>query len=91
MYEIPTTINIRGKEFQIRNNGDYRMVLDCFMALQDVELSKQERLFAGLLIFYQDINSLEDLVKFPDLSEAVSQMYNFFNCGQTQGVGRNVN
>ena len=91
MYEIPTKLTIEGKEFQIRNNGDYRMVLDCFKALQDAELSKQERLFASLIIFYSEINSLEDLEKFPDLSEAVTQMYYFFNCGQTQEIGRNVN
>ena len=91
MYEIPTKIIIEGTEFQIRNGGDYRMVLDCFNALQDAELSKQERLFASLIIFYQDINSLEDISKFPDLSEAVSKMYEFFNCGQMQSVGKNVN
>jgi len=91
MYEIPTKLTIEGKEFQIRNNGDYRMVLDCFRALQDADLNKQERLFASLIIFYSDINSLEDLEKFSDLSEAVSQMYQFFNCGQTQEIGRNVN
>lgn len=91
MYEIPTKITIQGTDFQIRNGGDYRMVLDCFNALQDVELSKQERLFASLIIFYEDINDIEDIVKFPDISEAVSKMYNFFNCGQSQSVGRNVN
>ena len=91
MYEIPTKLTIEGKEFQIRNNGDYRMVLDCFRALQDADLNKQERLFASLIIFYSDINSLEALEKFSDLSEAVSQMYQFFNCGQTQEIGRNVN
>lgn len=91
MYEIPTKIKIDGEEFQIRNNGDYRMVLDCFIALQDAELSKQERLFASLVIFYQDINSLDDFYKFPDLTEAVSEMYKFFNCGQTQGIGKRVN
>ena len=90
MYEIPTKININGTEFQIRNNGDYRMVLDCFSALQDAELTKQERLFVSLIIFYQDINSLEDISKFPDLESAVSEMYNFFNCGHTQEVGKRV-
>ena len=54
MYEIPTTIELDGKEFNIRNNGDYRTILDCFNALQDAELNKQERLFASLIIFYQD-------------------------------------
>lgn len=91
MYEIPTSINIEGTEFQIRNNGDYRMVLDCFNALQDADLTKQERLLAGLIIFYKDINDLEDLEKFPDIEKAVSEMYTFFNCGQVQNVGNKIN
>lgn len=90
MYEIPTKITIDGTEFQIRNNGDYRMVLDCFGALQDAEMTEEERLFASLIIFYEDINSLEDLNKLPDLKSAVSEMYNFFNCAQAQGVGKRV-
>ena len=91
MYEIPTSVKIEDTVFQIRNNGDYRMVLDCFNALQDAELTKQERLFVSLIIFYEDINSLEDFEKFPNIEDAVSEMYNFFNCGQVQGIGKNVN
>ena len=90
MYEIPTKIILNGEEFQIRNNGDYRMVLDCFEALQDTELSMLGRLFASLIIFYEDINSIEDVNKFPDLNEAVIQMYNFFNCNQPQSMGKKV-
>lgn len=91
MYEIPTVIKIDGEEYRIRNDGDYRMVLDCFSALQDAELTSQERLFACLVIFYADINSLEDINKFNDLEKAITEMYKFFNCGQSQGVGRKVN
>lgn len=90
MYEIPTTITIDGKEYRIRNNGDYRMVLDCFMALQDTELTLTERIFASLVIFYADINSLDDIDNITDLNEAVNKMYEFFNCGQPQGVGRSL-
>ena len=60
MYEIPTKVNIGGTEYQIRNNGDYRMVLDCFGALQDASLNSNERLFCSLIIFYEDINSIAD-------------------------------
>lgn len=92
MYEIPTKINLNGEEFQIRNNGDYRMVLDCFGALQDTELPIQNRLFVSLIIFYEDINSIEDIIeKLSDVNEAVSKMYDFFNCGQTQSMGKKVN
>lgn len=90
MYDIPTTIELQGTEFNIRNNGDYRVILDCFMALEDAELTKQERLFASLIIFYEDMNSVEDLYKLPNLEEAIKEMYKFFNCGSTKS-GRYVN
>ena len=90
MYDIPTTVEINGKQFQIRNNGDYRMVLDCFLALQDVELSQQERLFASLIIFYQDLNAIEDVAIFDDVETAVLEMYKFFNCGN-ESMGKKTN
>lgn len=90
MYEIPTTINLSGETFKIRNDGDFRMVLDCFAALDDETLTKQERLLASLIIFYDGMNELEDLDRFPDIQEAVKEMYNFFNCGgQTADNSRN--
>lgn len=90
MYEIPTKIIIEGEEFPIRNNGDYRMVLDCFKALQDADLNPKERVFCSLLIFYDGINSIADINRFPDLEIAVKEMYNFFNCGEEQAVGKNM-
>lgn len=90
MYEIPTKIFIEGEEFPIRNNGDYRMVLDCFKALQDAELNPKERVFCSLLIFYENINSIADINKFPDLETAIREMYNFFNCGKDQSVGKRM-
>lgn len=89
MYEIPTTIEIGEREFHIRNNGDYRMVLDCFAALNDVELSKQERLFASLIIFYDDFNDLEDIDIVEDIEELVQKMYDFFSCGGDSGSRSN--
>lgn len=53
MYEIPTHIEVNKQSYPIRNKGDYRMVLDCFVALNDEELSHDERIYAALLIFYE--------------------------------------
>lgn len=89
MFEIPVSIEIGGKQLSIRNKGDYRMVLDCFAALNDVELEKEERVYCALIIFYENFNSLEDLMAYPNLNEAVKQMYWFFNCGDNVGVGAN--
>lgn len=88
MYSIPTSVDIDGKKFTIRNNGDYRVILDCFSALNDAELSKQERLLASLIIFYEDLNSTEDIGMLGDVEQAVKEMYKFFNCGSTNDYGK---
>lgn len=83
MFNIPISIKIGETEYKIRNNGDYRTILDCFAALNDEELTKEERLFASLIIFYEDLESPDDVVTvFGDnLTDAVNEMYNFFACG----------
>jgi len=90
MYTIPTSIDIDGKQFKIRNNGDYRMVLDCFSALNDAELNTEERLFAGLIIFYEDLNDLADIQSIPNLETAITEMFKFFNCGSAGENARKV-
>lgn len=89
MYEIPTSITVDGREFKIRNNGDFRVILDCFQALADVELSARERLLASLIIFYEDFDVIENYDNI-DLEKLVSGMYNFFNCG-SDNVGTQSN
>ena len=91
MYEIPTTITVGSTEYRIRNRGDYRMVLDCFSALQDASLNSNERLFCSLIIFYEDINCIADINKFEDLEEAATKMFDFFNCGRSQSIGKKMN
>ena len=83
MYELPVSITLSGKLHKIRNNGDFRIVLDCFSALEDVELSAQERLFASLIIFYDELETIDDIytVLGDDLEQAVTEMYSFFNGG----------
>lgn len=91
MYSLPTSIEIENREYAITNNGDFRMVLDCFTALQDETLEKEERVLAALIIFYKDINSIEDvLINFANLQEPVIKMYEFFQCGEGENVGANV-
>lgn len=92
MFEIPTTINVDGIEYSIRNNGDFRMVLDCFLALGDEDLNQQERLFASLIIFYENFNSIEDIYnQTQNIEELVRKMYDFFNCGSATPLGTKTN
>ena len=89
MYELPTTVTVNDNIYTIRNNGDYRMVLDCFQVLNDVELSEKERLFAFLIIFYEDFNTLEDVLLTDDetIKSLVDNAFLFFNCGQEHVAG----
>ncbi|MBR3644998.1 MAG: hypothetical protein IKN54_01135 [Lachnospiraceae bacterium] len=91
MYDIPTSIQVDGEEYTIRNRGDYRVILDCFAALEDSELNEQERLWACLIIFLEDCNDIEDVAQLDNIPEIVNQMYLFFNCGTESGVGKKVN
>lgn len=83
MYEIPITVEVNGQSYAIRNKGDFRMVLDCFVALNDVELEKKERICCALIIFYDGFTDVTDIQQFGNsLEEAVKKMYWFFNCGR---------
>lgn len=88
MYELPTSIEINNHHFAITNKGDYRMVIDCFMAMEDEKLNQEDRMLTALIIFYEDLEELEDIesVFGEYLFEAVDKMLNFFNCGQ-QNIG----
>lgn len=88
MYTLPTSITVSGKQFTITENGDFRMVLDCFSALNDEELSEDLRVLASLLIFYNEFNTIEDIRENEDLSEdLVKEMYRFMNCNQENSPG----
>ena len=93
MYELPTTITINEQVYIIRNNGDYRMILDCFSALTDVELSQTERIVTSLIIFYEDFNEVEDVLGCSEelFNSLVERMFNFFNCGQDDSVATKTN
>ena len=86
MYELPTTVEVNEKSYTIRNQGDYRMVLDCFQVLNDVELEQNERIFACLIIFYEDFNDLESVLSISDedLKSLIDGAFLFFNCGSTK-------
>lgn len=83
-YGLPTTIRIGDKDHNIRNKGDYRMVLDCFKALNDIEMSKDYRIATAIVIFYEDCNSIDDIYSVfgQNYATAVEKMFDFFNTNQ---------
>lgn len=87
MYDLPTSVFIEDEEYKIRDAGDFRVILDCFSALGDVELGETFRVLASLIIFYEDLD--EDLVFHLDeeiLLQLVKEMYKFFTCGQEEQI-----
>lgn len=88
MYSLPVSVNVYGSEFHIRNRGDFRMVLDCFDALQDDEMSEDYRILASLIIFYQEFSSIQDLKDHESiLSKLVDEMFHFINGGEEKSPG----
>lgn len=82
MYELPTEIMIDERPYHIRANGDYRMVLDVFSILDDSELNNQERIISALIVFYDGMEDIDDVLKISDLESATKQMFEFFNGGR---------
>ena len=85
MYDLPTSIFINDREYPIRNRGDYRMVIDCFIALNDSELDKSNRILTALIIFYEGLDDDTDIIEFFDgaYEQAIREMFDFMNCGAT--------
>lgn len=63
------------------------MVLDLISCLNDRELTEQERAVAGVIIFYEDFNDIEDVLACePSLfQELVSKMFWFISCDSNSG------
>lgn len=86
MFDLPTTVTIKDREFGIRDDGDYRMVLDVFSALQDIDIPKKERMITAIVIFYDGFsldNVFEKAESSEIMEELATKMFDFISCGQT--------
>lgn len=77
---------IEGCPYKIRNRGDYRVILDIFSVLEDPELEQKERIISALIIFYEDLNEVEDVYHLPNIESAVKSMYEFFDAGRGESA-----
>lgn len=73
---LPTSIEIDGEEYKIRQECDYRIVLDTICALNDTELDKRHRIECALYIFYEDLNGCTNI------QTAANEMLRIINCGE---------
>ena len=67
MWDLPIAVEINGKQHPIRNKCDYRVVLDAVCALNDNELTDEEKVKCALFIFYEDISAIDDFGKTADV------------------------
>lgn len=85
IYNLPTTITVDGKEYNIRNKGDFRVVLDVISCLNDDKLTNNEKAEIALSLFLdgeidEDMNFHGDMPE--DIQAALNEMFTFINCGE---------
>lgn len=73
---LPTSVAVCGVRYEIRS--DYRAVLDICTALQDPELTGEDRVIIALDIFYPAFENMPP----EHYREAVEWCYWFINCGR---------
>lgn len=78
MWDLPVSVEINGKIHAIRNKCDYRVVLDVISALNDNELTEEEKIKCALIIFYENILDVDDF------ESAVNEMFKVINLGEEQ-------
>ena len=83
IYDLPKSLTVCGIEYEIRS--DYRAILDIMIALNDVELTDNEKMTVALFIFYPSFDSIPT----EHCQEALRQCFWFINGGneeeETQG------
>lgn len=73
---LPEYCIVDHEEYKIRNKGDYRVILDVISALNDEDLTENNKIFAALYIFYDGGN-------IPDNTDlAIKEMFAFINQGE---------
>lgn len=75
-YDLPKSLSVCGVDYKIRS--DFRAALDICAALEDPELSTQDKALASLVILYPDF----DDIPFEHYEEAIKQCFWFINGGE---------
>ena len=78
IWDLPVAVEINGKKHAIRNNCDYRVVLDAICALNDNELTDEEKVKCALFIFYEDVSKIDNF------ETAIKGMFRIINNGEEE-------
>ena len=74
-YSLPTEVDVDGQKLAVRS--DYRAILDIISALNDVNLSTEEKAYIVLKIFYKDFDAITQ----NNAQEALDQCFKFIDLG----------
>lgn len=80
--DLPCFVDIDEKRYPIRNNADYRVILDCIKALNDERLSKLGRIECALKVFYGGIPQ--------NAEKALEKMFDVIKCGMEENENQNT-
>lgn len=75
VWSLPYVVEIDGVEHPIRNRCDYRVVLDVICALNDPDITDDEKIKTALFIFYEDVSAISDY------ETAAAEMFRIINYG----------
>ena len=75
IWDLPIAVEIDGTEYKITNKCDYRMVLDVICALNDSELTEEEKIKTALYVFYEDLSECSNI------EQAIKEMFKIISYG----------
>ena len=75
-YELPTSLNIGGVDFNIRT--DFRAILDIMIAMNDEELEDWAKTVVMLEILFENFQDIPE----ENMQEAAEKAIEFIDCGQ---------
>lgn len=76
-WSLPIEVETNGKRYAITQRCDFRMVLDCINALNDENLDVEDRVVCALIIFYEDLCSVDAVYDLDptEFEELTKEMY----------------
>ena len=84
MWDLPTEIQIGEQIYHITNKCDYRVVLDVIVALNDEEMTMEEKSICSLILFYEELTR-QNIRFCPHLKELQKEMFRIIGGGEEQG------
>lgn len=78
IYDLPTELDVQGVRYEIRS--DYRPILDIIEAMNDPDLSDQDRAYIALDIFFPGFDEMPP----EHYEEAIRLCYWFINGGEEE-------